>query len=99
MKTDSNTVLLIVTTLIIAAGAYWYFFTGTGNEPSLTTAIAGNQAQTQFQTLVSILQPISFDTSIFSDPRFMALIDIATPIALEPAGRPDPFATLGASGK
>ncbi|NNM83699.1 hypothetical protein HKL94_00555 [Candidatus Parcubacteria bacterium] len=96
----SNTIILIVITLAITAGAYYYFFTGTGNQPPLTTSTSfGNVPQAQFQTLVAELQPISFDTSIFSDPRFMALIDLATPIAPEAAGRPDPFAPIpGVSG-
>jgi len=96
----SNTIILIIATLIVAAGAYWYFFTGTGNEPPLTTTLVENEAQMQFQILVSELQPISFNTSIFSEPRFMALINLATPITPEPAGRLDPFAPIpGVSGR
>ncbi|TSA44300.1 hypothetical protein D4R49_00340 [bacterium] len=96
----SNTILIIVASLIVAAGAYWYFFTGTGNAPPLTTGAADNQAQSRFQTLVSQLQPISFNTGIFSEPRFMVLVDLATPIAPETAGRLDPFASVsGVSGK
>jgi len=102
MKIDSNAVFLIIAVIIVAAGAYWYFFTGTGNQPPLspTTVATENQAQTQFQTLVSILQPISFDTKIFSDPRFAVLVDLATPVLPEISGRPDPFAPIaGVSGK
>ncbi len=100
MKIDSNTTLLIVVTLIVAAGAYWYFFTGTGNQPPLTTTAVENQAQTQFQVLVGQLQPISFSTDIFTDPRFTSLVDLATPITPEPVGRLDPFAPIaGVSGK
>ncbi len=100
MKLDSNTILLIVASLIVAAGAYWYFFTGTGNQPPLTTEVQQNEAQTRFSTLVSKLTPISFNTSIFSDPNFAALVDLSTPIAPEPTGRLDPFATVpGVSGK
>ena len=95
MKIDSNTTLLIIATLIVAAGAYWYFFTGTGNEPPLsTTATTENQAQTQFEALAGKLQPISFDTMIFSDPRFTALSDLATPVTPESSGRLDPFAAI-----
>lgn len=90
----SNTTLLIVATLIVAAGAYWYFFTGTGNEPPLATTEPSSQAQVQFETLVSQLQPISFNTGIFSDARFNALVDIATPVAPESAGRLDPLAPI-----
>ena len=95
MKLDTNTTLLVIATLIVAAGAYWYFFTGTGNEPPLSeTVTVENQAQTQFETLVGKLQPITFDTAIFSDPRFMALSDLATPITPESSGRLDPFAAI-----
>jgi|SRR3989338_3260892 len=94
MKSNSNTALIIITTLVVAGGAYWYFFTGTGNEPPLTGVIAGNEAQTQFQVLVSELQPISFDTTIFSDSRFTSLVSLATPISVETSGRVDPFASI-----
>jgi hypothetical protein len=99
MKT--NTVILIIATLIVAAGAYWYFFTGTGTAPPLTTTTAsGSESQAQFQTLVAELEPVSFDTAIFSDPRFTSLIDLATPITPEQSGRSDPFAPVpGVSDK
>ncbi len=88
-------------TLIIAGGAYWYFFTGTGNKPPLTVLSASvNKSQSRFQTLVGELQPVSFNTDIFSDPRFASLVDLATPITPETAGRIDPFApVLGVNGK
>lgn len=92
---NSNTTILIIATLVVAGGAYWYFFTGTGNEPPLTeTPTTSNQAQMQFQVLVSTLQPISFSTDIFDDPRFMALVDLTTPIQPETSGRLDPFAPV-----
>ena len=91
----ANTVILIVVSLLVAAGAYWYFFTGTGNLPPLTvTSAQVSQAQTQFQMLVSQLQPISFNTDIFSDARFNALVDLTTPVSPETSGRLDPFAPL-----
>ncbi|MFZ3043499.1 MAG: hypothetical protein WA058_00070 [Minisyncoccia bacterium] len=101
MKIDSNTITIIIITIVIAAGAYWYFFTGTGNQAPLTTTnVVENQAQTEFQALVSVLHPITFDTKIFTDPRFMGLVDLATPIIPEPSGRSDPFALIsGISGK
>lgn len=99
MKLDSNTILLIVATLIISAGAYWYFFTGTGNQSPLTTGAQESSTQTHFKTLVSELKPVSFDISIFSEPSFMALVDLATPIEPETSGRLDPFAPIPVNGK
>ena len=86
--------LLILITLLIGGGAYWYFFTGNGNQPPLSASTSVNQAQTQFQTLVNELKPISFVTDLFSDARFNALVDLTTPVTPEPAGRLDPFAPL-----
>jgi len=91
----SNTIILILATLVVAAGAYWYFFTDTGNEPPLTPSVTQSQAQVQFQVLLGELQPISFNTGIFSDPRFVALVDLSTPITPETMGRLDPFAPVG----
>ncbi len=91
---NSNVVLLILATLIVAAGVYWYFFTGTGNDAPLTPTTAENAAQSQFQVLVSELQPITFNTGIFSNPQFLSLVDLTTPVAPEMSGRLDPFGSV-----
>lgn len=91
-KFDSSNSLILIGALVVAAGAYWFFFTGTGNQQPLSVTATSSPAQAQFQTLASELEPITFDTSIFSDPRFTALVDITTPITPEPVGRTDPFA-------
>lgn len=99
MKSDYIT--LGILTLILAGGIYWYFFTNSNNQAPLTaTALTQNDAQTQFQTLLGELRSISFNTSIFSDQRFAALVDLSTPVAPEPPGRLDPFASVpGITGK
>jgi len=90
----SNITPIVIAVLIAAAGLYWYFSSGTGNQAPITSSGSENQAQTQFQTLVGELTPISFDTSIFSDPKFNALVDLTTPVSPEPSGRLDPFAVI-----
>lgn len=94
-----NAMLLIAVTALVAVTAYWYFFTGKGSEPTLSTSVPTNQAQMQFERLISELQPISFSTEIFSDPRFNTLVDITTPIAPESFGRLDPLAPLSGEGE
>jgi hypothetical protein len=97
MKSTSP-VPFVIALLIAGAGIYWYFFTGT-EQPPLMVNEPASQAQTKFQTLLSELTPISFNTSIFSDPRFNALVDLTTPISPETIGRLDPFAPIaGISG-
>lgn len=99
MKFNSTTALIILATLVVGAGAYWYFFTGTGNQPPLTSGASKNEAEMHFQALASELQPITFDTGIFSDARFNALVDLTTQVSPEPSGRTDPFAPIpGVSG-
>lgn len=97
MKSNS-TIFLIITALILAGGAYWYFSTQDGNQVPLATEMKeGQPQQTQFKTLVAELNAISLDsgaTSIFSNPNFTALTDLATPVTHEDSGRPDPFAPL-----
>ena len=91
----SNTLIIIAVSILAAGVIYWYFFSGSGNQPPLTVSGAvQNPAQAKFQALVSELQPISFNTAIFSDPRFTSLVDLATPITPEPSGRLDPFAPI-----
>ncbi len=90
----SNPVTLIIVTLAVAAGAYWLVGTGKDEQPALTASTSQNAAQTQFQVLVSELKPISFNTAIFSDPNFTALVDITTPVTPETPGRIDPFAPI-----
>jgi len=96
---NTNTILIIVISLIVAAGAYWFFFTGEGNEPSLSVNTTENPTQARFQTLVRELQSISLDASIFTEPRFMVLMDLTTPVTPETVGRLDPFAPVSAVNK
>jgi hypothetical protein len=88
-----NVVTFLIVTLALVVGGY-FFFTGTESQPLLEVSASDNPAQARFQALVSQLQPISFDTSIFSDPTFTSLVDLATPVAPEESGRLDPFAPL-----
>ncbi|HUY62409.1 MAG TPA: hypothetical protein VMV50_01285 [Candidatus Paceibacterota bacterium] len=101
MKMNFNTIATILVTFAAIGGTYWYFFGGNSSQGSLSSSNATSTvAQQQFQTLASELQSISFNTSIFTDPRFAALVDIATPVTPEVSGRPDPFAPIsGVGGK
>ncbi|MEK7604319.1 MAG: hypothetical protein AAB442_00765 [Patescibacteria group bacterium] len=91
MKT--NTLIIIAAVVIVAAAAYWYIMTQTGNDMPLSTVPAASSAQVQFETLAGRL-PTSFNTSIFTDERFLSLVDITQPISPEPSGRIDPLAPL-----
>lgn len=94
MKPTTNIFFIILSACIVAAGAYWFFFMNVSNEAPVSQGAAQGAAQAQFQMLVSQLQPISLDPSIFTDPRFTSLHDLTTQISPESAGRVDPFAAV-----
>lgn len=80
---------------IVLVGVYLAFFsTATGTSAISVSGAPASTAEVSFLNLVAQIDPLSFDTSIFTDPRFMALIDIRTAIVPEPQGRNDPFAPL-----
>ena len=93
MKLNTTTTVLIVLAVVLLGG-YWYFSVTASGEPPLTEGTASSEAQVRFQTLASELQSISFNTGIFSDTRFNSLVDLATPVTPESAGRIDPFAPV-----
>lgn len=93
MKSNTSPTPFIIAIIVAAAGLYWYFFMGSDTQLPLTVAVE-NPAQTKFQMLVSELKPISFNTGIFADPRFNALVDLSTTVSPEASGRLDPFAPI-----
>lgn len=90
-----NTIIAIaIGIVLIGAGAYLLFL-----KPSSTVALSATGAispeEITFVNLTSQLDPLNFDTSILTDPRFKALVDIHTAILPEATGRRDPFSPLG----
>lgn len=92
-----NSIIFIVCLVIVAGGlGYYFFFFNSSSDAALTTSPgAASDAELSFIALVSQLEPIVFDTSILSDPRFTSREDIRTAIIPESSGRKDPFAPLG----
>jgi hypothetical protein len=94
---NSNTIFLAIASIVVAGGLYWYFFMGSdAASGSLSADSPSSGAQAKFEILIGQLGPISFDTAVLSDPRFLSLVDLSTPIEEEPIGRRDPFAPLSA---
>ncbi len=95
---DKNTIIAIVIGFVFLTGAGYFLFvkpaTGTN-----TITVEGNAStspeESTFVNLAAQLEPLGFDTSILSDPRFVSLIDLHTAVIPEPAGRRDPFAQPG----
>jgi hypothetical protein len=96
MKLPSRTTILYGSAAIVFVGAAYYFSTGNQvTQTQIVTEVANSeasQAEQQFITLVNKVDPITFDLSIFSNPRFVGLRDMTTPVVPETVGRKDPFA-------
>lgn len=94
-KTTGIAVVLGI--LLLAAAAY--LLLRPAEDAGLSSSAPASDAEAQFIALTSQLDPVTFDTSILTDPRFMALIDIRTAILPETSGRADPFAPLSGVAK
>lgn len=94
----SRSTLVFVICLVIVAGGlgYYFFFFNSGATSAVTTTSGtASDAELSFISLVGKLDPIVFDTSVLSDPRFTSRENIRTAIVPEAAGRKDPFAPIG----
>lgn len=91
-------IALIVVIIGIAIPGYFLLTSSPKVETSsqvVSSSDITNDAEAQFVTLSAQLVPLSFDTSILTDPRFTSLVDLHTIVLPEAIGRRDPFAPLG----
>ncbi len=99
MKLTKRTKIIggIVAAVIVLLGGYLIFFNGNNTDTSsaLTSSSATTSpSEANFVQLTNELNPVSFDVSLFTNPRFTSLVDIHTAIIPEQTGRTDPFAPL-----
>ncbi|HEY0948281.1 MAG TPA: hypothetical protein VGE53_02235 [Candidatus Paceibacterota bacterium] len=96
MALKKNTLMYIALAIVVGGAALYFLWQSQPAQPDISYMDGGptSEAQASFLTLAAQLEPIGFDASILSDPRFAALIDIKTAILPEAGGRPDPFSPL-----
>ncbi|HEX8947135.1 MAG TPA: hypothetical protein VF829_02895 [Candidatus Paceibacterota bacterium] len=92
----NTTTFIIIGIVVVLVGGYFYMSGTSGSELPVTVSASADSTSTpsQFESLVAQVTPLSFDTSIFSDPRFEALHDMTTPFTPVTVGRTDPFAPI-----
>lgn len=86
-----------VALVVVVVGAGLYYLWGRPSEtgPVVTSeATPQSSSEATFLGLANELNTVSFDSTLFSDPRFTSLKDIHTNIVAEPIGRRDPFGGL-----
>lgn len=93
----SRSTTIVIAAAIVVLGIVAYIMWGkTGETPTVSvTGAPKSAAEATFVDLATQLEPIGFDTTVLSDPRYTALQDIHTSVISEAAGRNDPFAPLG----
>ena len=96
MPLSKNTTITIAAAIVVAGAAAYFLWMRPAADDTVTVADYGpaSTAQATFLTLAGQLDPISFDTAVLSDVRFLSLVDITTAIIPEDSGRTDPFAPL-----
>lgn len=91
----SRTTGIAIALGVLVLGAAAYLLLRPSQQEGLTgTGAPASAAELKFLSLTAKIDPVTLDTSIFSDPRFTGLVDIRTAVLPEPAGRVDPFAPL-----
>ncbi len=94
MKINTQTIIISVVGVLLIGGAYLYFFPATPAQSPLSATTPASADEQQFLSLAGELDTVSFDSSIFTDPRFNSLVDLTIQVTPEPLGRSDPFAPL-----
>lgn len=97
-------VVLIISALIAAVTFLGHSSTPAVNGPlsssvpttsNGTTQAPGSSASSEFATLLSSISNITIDTSLFTDPGYLALRDYPIALGSDIQGRPNPFAAVG----
>lgn len=92
-KNNALTIGLVV--IVILGVGYLAFFANKDEQLADKTSNAKTTPEEfRFISLEAQLQSIKLDTSILTDPRFLKLVSLETPIDPEDKGREDPFAPL-----
>ncbi len=93
IKKNISIIALVIVAL--GAGVYYTFFNGdTSNATITASGNPSSPSEATFLGFASELDAVTFNPSIFADPRFMNLKDIHTAVVSELSGRRDPFAPL-----
>ena len=97
MSSKTKIIVAVLGIAVLLGAVYLLFFNNSSNTSAVSQSGGAptSPAQASFLDLSSQIEPITFDTSILSDPRFTSLVDLHTAILPEAAGRKDPFAPLG----
>lgn len=93
-QNQTPVVLIILGIVVLGAIAYLLFGQGTTDPAVAITDTSITERELVFVNLTAQIEPIKFETSILTDARFLALLDLRTAIVPENEGRTDPFGPI-----
>ncbi len=88
----STKILYAAAAIVFLGAAYYYLIFNKDSGAAVeSNGVAASSAEISFISLIGQIDPISFDVSVLSDPKFTQLQDIRIAVIPEPSGRKDPF--------
>lgn len=95
MPINKNNIILLILGLLLIGAAVYLLFLRPNTDATVTVSTGPTSAVEQtFLNLTAQINPVGFDTTLFANPHFNALVDLKTAIIPETSGRIDPFAPL-----
>ena len=98
-------VVALVVGVLIGGGVLVYSWTQNFQNKDIETLVSAGaidplvaERSDEILDLLRDLKRLSFDETLFSDPRFRNLVDFGVELLPEPKGRRNPFAPLGEDG-
>jgi hypothetical protein len=98
MSNVTKNIVTILGVLTIAFAGYYFYMQKAAVDISATDDFALQQMLASTEIFIvrsQELDQMSFDLSVFEDPRFRTLRTFATPVEEQPVGRTNPFAPVG----
>ncbi|MCX6715965.1 MAG: hypothetical protein NT077_03030 [Candidatus Taylorbacteria bacterium] len=97
MKTSpiSKKTIIAIVVIVVLALVYFYFAGGeTTSTNSMLLGAESNSVGAAELSLLNQMKSLRIDTTLFSDPAYISLVDYSTKITAQNVGRPNPFAPV-----
>lgn len=91
---------LIIILVIVALAVLGFVFLNVSEEADtglVSTRNVESQVGTELLAALATIDTLRIDTEFFKDPTFRRLVNFSRDIPLQPQGRSNPFAPIGAS--
>lgn len=86
--------IIVIGGIVVLLGLGYYLYTqnaalDVSNDSAVSTQVAAETAD--FLRRLNELKAIQLNGTLFSDPRFISLVNFTAPVLVEPVGQDNPF--------